>query len=118
MTSFFSPFPAYIDSNKFDPEFRQASAQFYPSKTPDDFMWLSWLGVAGLVAAVALYWLGGLALLIALASVASLGFALRAHLRAPWLQPTLTADRFGRTLTLLGVHDRFAAAVTRHHPVR
>jgi hypothetical protein len=81
-------------------------------------LWLSWLGVAGLVAAVALYWLGGLALLIALASFASLVFAFRAHLRAPWLQPTLTADRLGRTLTMLGVHDRFAAAVTRRHPVR
>lgn len=38
----FSPFPAYIDSQKFDPDFQKASAKFYPSKTPDDFMWLSW----------------------------------------------------------------------------
>jgi hypothetical protein len=76
-------------------------------------LWLSWLGGAGLVAAVALAWLGGLALLIALASIASLGFAVRAHVRAPWLQPTLTADRSGRALTMLGVHDRFAAAVAR-----
>ncbi|MEA2452686.1 MAG: branched-chain amino acid transport system substrate-binding protein [Actinomycetota bacterium] len=41
---FFSPFPAYIDSQKFDPDFRKASAKFYPQKTPDDFMWLSWSG--------------------------------------------------------------------------
>jgi hypothetical protein len=41
---FFSPFPAYIDSNRYDPEFREASARFYPQKTPDDFMWLSWSG--------------------------------------------------------------------------
>ena len=41
---FFSPFPAYIDSNRYDTEFRAASAKFYPQKTPDDFMWLSWSG--------------------------------------------------------------------------
>jgi hypothetical protein len=80
-------------------------------------LWLSWLGGAGLVGAIALSWLGGLALLIALASLASLGLALRAHLRAPWLQPTLTADRLGRTLTMLGVHERFARAVARTQTV-
>jgi hypothetical protein len=79
-------------------------------------LWLSFLGGAGLVAAVALVWLGGLALLIALASVAALALALRAHLRVPWLQPTLNADRAGRTLTMLGVHDRFAAAVAAPSP--
>ncbi|MDQ3646037.1 MAG: ABC transporter substrate-binding protein, partial [Actinomycetota bacterium] len=44
---FFSPFPAWIDSNKYDPEFQQAVRKFYPQKCNtsgcgDDFMWLSW----------------------------------------------------------------------------
>lgn len=47
-SQFFSPFPAYIDSNKYDPAFRQASARFYPNKTPDDFMWLGWMAAKGL----------------------------------------------------------------------
>lgn len=75
-------------------------------------LWLSALGCTGLLVAAALWWLGGLALLIALASAGMLLGALRAHLRVPWLQPSLTADRRGCRLTMLGVHHRFAAAVT------
>ena len=42
---FFSPFPAWIDSNRFDPEFREAMNKFHPSERGgDDFMWLSWSG--------------------------------------------------------------------------
>ncbi|HWC14358.1 MAG TPA: ABC transporter substrate-binding protein [Actinomycetota bacterium] len=37
---FFAPFPAWFDSNRYDPEFRQA-AEKLASKS-DDFMWLAW----------------------------------------------------------------------------
>ncbi|MEA2517030.1 MAG: branched-chain amino acid transport system substrate-binding protein [Actinomycetota bacterium] len=39
---FFSPYPAVAESDRFDPAFRNASRHFYPSKTPDDFMWQLW----------------------------------------------------------------------------
>ncbi|MFN2390277.1 MAG: ABC transporter substrate-binding protein [Actinomycetota bacterium] len=44
---FFSPFPAFIDSNKFDPDFQAAVRKFYPQKCGtsgcgDDFMFLPW----------------------------------------------------------------------------
>jgi branched-chain amino acid transport system substrate-binding protein len=41
----FSPFPGWVDSNKFDPNFRKAVQQIYPEKREgDDFMWLGWSG--------------------------------------------------------------------------
>ena len=41
----FSPFPAWFDSNKFDPDFRQAVNRFHPNEGDgDDFMWLGWSG--------------------------------------------------------------------------
>jgi branched-chain amino acid transport system substrate-binding protein len=40
---FFAPFPAWIDINKFDPDFTKAVNEFYPEKRGgDDFMVLSW----------------------------------------------------------------------------
>jgi hypothetical protein len=57
---FFSPFPAWADSNKFDPNFQKAVRTFYPNECPpnqpgcgDDFMLLGWQGniaAAGLLA--------------------------------------------------------------------
>jgi hypothetical protein len=58
---FFAPFPAWIDSNKFDPDFQKAVREFYgssecPANQPgcgDDFMLLGWQGnitAAGLLA--------------------------------------------------------------------
>lgn len=45
----FSPFPAWFDSNKFDPEFRQAVRSIYPEEGEgDDFMWLGWTSSKGL----------------------------------------------------------------------
>ena len=42
---FFSPFPAWIDRNKYDPDFAKAVAQFHPEENGgDDFMLLSWQG--------------------------------------------------------------------------
>ena len=42
---FFSPFPAWFDSNRFDPDFRAAVNKFHPNESGgDDFMWLSWSG--------------------------------------------------------------------------
>ena len=41
---FFSPFPAWFDSNRYDPEFREASRKFSSKGDGDDFMWLSWSG--------------------------------------------------------------------------
>jgi ABC-type branched-subunit amino acid transport system substrate-binding protein len=41
---FFSPFPAWFDSNRFDPEFREASRSLSSKGEGDDFMWLSWSG--------------------------------------------------------------------------
>ena len=39
----FAPFPAWVDSNKYDPEFRQAVRAIYPEENDgDDFMWLGW----------------------------------------------------------------------------
>lgn len=36
-------FPAWIDSNRFDPDFRKAMDAFYPEENGgDDFMWLQW----------------------------------------------------------------------------
>lgn len=44
-SKFFSPFPAWFDSKRFDPEFSQAMAKFHPNEQGgDDFMWLSWSG--------------------------------------------------------------------------
>lgn len=43
----FAPFPAWIDSDKFDPDFRRAVAAIYPEENNgngDDFMWLGWSG--------------------------------------------------------------------------
>jgi ABC-type branched-subunit amino acid transport system substrate-binding protein len=46
---FFSPFPAWVDSNKFDPNFQKAVRALNDEECGsagcgDDFMWLSWLG--------------------------------------------------------------------------
>ena len=39
----FSPFPAWVDSNRYDPEFREAVRAIYPEEGDgDDFMWLGW----------------------------------------------------------------------------
>lgn len=42
----FSPFPAWVDSDKYDPDFRRAVRAFYgdPEDESDDFMWLAWSG--------------------------------------------------------------------------
>jgi ABC-type branched-subunit amino acid transport system substrate-binding protein len=40
---FFAAFPAWIQSDQFDPDFRKAMAKFYPQKNGgDDFMWALW----------------------------------------------------------------------------
>ncbi|MDQ3954808.1 MAG: ABC transporter substrate-binding protein [Actinomycetota bacterium] len=40
---FFSPFPAWVDSRKYDPGFAAAVQRFHPEENGgDDFMWLSW----------------------------------------------------------------------------
>ncbi len=40
---FFSPFPAWSDTKKYDPNFARAVAKFHPEENGgDDFMWLSW----------------------------------------------------------------------------
>jgi hypothetical protein len=80
-------------------------------------LWCSWLGGAGLALALAIRGLGPLALLVALGSLMLLWVALRAHWRIPWRQPSMRAGAAGRTVTMLGVHDRFAAAVARTHRV-
>ena len=36
---FFSPYPALADSNRYDPDFRDAAERLYPNSEPDDFMW-------------------------------------------------------------------------------
>jgi ABC-type branched-subunit amino acid transport system substrate-binding protein len=46
---FFAPFPAWIQSNQFDPDFRKAVQKFYPQKNGgDDFMWALWSTGKGL----------------------------------------------------------------------
>ncbi|HVL64293.1 MAG TPA: ABC transporter substrate-binding protein [Actinomycetota bacterium] len=41
---FFSPFPAWAESNKFDPDFRKAVREINPEEGEgDDFMWLGWM---------------------------------------------------------------------------
>jgi ABC-type branched-subunit amino acid transport system substrate-binding protein len=45
----FSPFPAWIDSNKYDPDFRKAMDAIYPDENGgDDFMWLGWMSAKAL----------------------------------------------------------------------
>ena len=40
---FFSPFPAWSDSKRYDPNFAKAVQKFHPEENGgDDFMWLSW----------------------------------------------------------------------------
>ncbi|HEX2241644.1 MAG TPA: ABC transporter substrate-binding protein, partial [Actinomycetota bacterium] len=41
---FFSSFPAYVDREKYDPDFDKAAAELHSDKPggPDDFMWLAW----------------------------------------------------------------------------
>ncbi|HEX7094632.1 MAG TPA: hypothetical protein VF183_02030 [Acidimicrobiales bacterium] len=74
-------------------------------------LWCGWLGAMGIPVAFALRALGPLALVVALASAVLLATALRAHWRIPWLQPSMSADPRGVRLTMLGVHERFAAAI-------
>ena len=76
-------------------------------------IWLSSLGLLGIVAAIALRWVGPLAAVILIASVVSLAVALAAHIRAPWTQPSLTVDARGQWLTLAGVHEAFAVSLRR-----
>jgi hypothetical protein len=73
-------------------------------------VWCVALGVGGLALAAVTRWMGPLSLLIALASLWSLLVAVRAHWRIGWAQPSLSVDTAGRSLTLLGAHERFAAA--------
>ena len=40
---FFAPFPAWIDSDRYDPNFRKASNSLTNKGNGDDFMWLSWI---------------------------------------------------------------------------
>ncbi len=47
----FAPFPAWVDSDKYDPEFRKAVRELYPDPDApdgDDFMWLGWSGAKAL----------------------------------------------------------------------
>lgn len=45
----FSPFPAWFDSNKYDPNFRKAIRAIYPEEGEgDDFEWLGWTSSKGL----------------------------------------------------------------------
>jgi hypothetical protein len=76
-------------------------------------IWGAWMGGALVVFSVVLVWAGPVALLVALVGLLLLYVALRAHLRVPWLQPSLSADARGRTVTMRGVHERFATAVSR-----
>jgi ABC-type branched-subunit amino acid transport system substrate-binding protein len=42
---FFAPFTAWVDRNKYDPDFAKAMAKFYPEENGgDDFIWLGWSG--------------------------------------------------------------------------
>lgn len=42
-SKFFSPFPAWVDVNRYDPDFRRAMDRFHPNENGgDDFMVLSW----------------------------------------------------------------------------
>jgi branched-chain amino acid transport system substrate-binding protein len=42
-SKFFAAFPAWVQSNQFDPDFRAAVAKFYPQKNGgDDYMWALW----------------------------------------------------------------------------
>lgn len=44
-SKFFSPFPAWFDSKRYDPDFTTAMNKFHPNENGgDDFMWLSWSG--------------------------------------------------------------------------
>jgi hypothetical protein len=74
-------------------------------------LWCAWFGLAGVVAAIAIRWVGGVAIVLGAAGVVSLGAAVSAHWRVPWAQPTMVADASGRCVTLRGVHERFKAAV-------
>ncbi|MFP5298997.1 MAG: ABC transporter substrate-binding protein [Actinomycetota bacterium] len=45
----FASFPAWVDSNKFDPNFRKAVREIYPEEGEgDDFMWLGWMSAKAL----------------------------------------------------------------------
>ena len=76
-------------------------------------LWCAWLGAMGLVLALLLRWYVALAVVVALASLASLAVALWAHFRLPWLMPSMVVDTWGRNLTLRGVHERFERATRR-----
>ena len=39
---FLSPYPAVVDSDRFDPRFRKAVTKLHPQSTPDDYMWHLW----------------------------------------------------------------------------
>jgi branched-chain amino acid transport system substrate-binding protein len=39
---FFSPYPALADTDRFDPDFRDAVDRFYSGDSPDDYMWQLW----------------------------------------------------------------------------
>lgn len=39
---FFSPYPAFADRDRFDPDFDDAVQAFHPNEEGDDFMWFLW----------------------------------------------------------------------------
>jgi ABC-type branched-subunit amino acid transport system substrate-binding protein len=58
-SKFFAPFPAWVDSDKYDPEYRQAVHAIYPDNNPqkrdgDDFVWLGYASSKGLASMLAL----------------------------------------------------------------
>ncbi len=74
-------------------------------------VWCAYLGVIGIVLAAATRWFGAISFVILAASIVSLAAALNAHVKAHWSQPSIAVDAKAQTVTLLGVHPRFAAAV-------
>jgi branched-chain amino acid transport system substrate-binding protein len=45
----FAPFPAWVDSDKYDPNFRKAVREIFPEEQDgDDFMWYGWSASKGL----------------------------------------------------------------------
>jgi hypothetical protein len=74
-------------------------------------LWCVALGVAGIVVGLALRWAGPIGWVVLAAGVLAFAAALAAHLRLPWAEPSLSVDRRGRWLTILGAHAAFVRAV-------
>jgi hypothetical protein len=73
--------------------------------------WGAVLGAAAIgMTPLLLLWYPPVAFVVGATGLVAVALAARAHVVAPWAQPSVMVDRAGSEATLLGVHQRFVLA--------